>query len=57
MDPDACILLPFSIKCTSFYHTHVLQELFKELFGGQKERNFLKILHDTFITVQKESNT
>lgn len=37
VDPDAWILLPFSIKCTSFYQNNVLKELFEQHFKGKKK--------------------
>lgn len=57
VDPDAWILLPFSIKCTSFYQNNVLKELFEQHFKGKKKKQrkqeMLKSFSNYFFSAQK----
>lgn len=55
VDPDAWILLPFSIKCTSFYQNNVLKELFEQHFKGKKKRKqeMLKSFSNYFFLLKK----
>lgn len=57
VDPDAWILLPFSIKCTSFYQNNVLKELFEQHFKGKKKKQrkqeMLKSFSNHFFLLKK----
>lgn len=57
VDPDAWILLPFSIKCTSFYQNNVLKELFEQHFKGKKKKQrkqeMLKSFSNYFFLLKK----